>query len=130
MAMGMDEQCFPFLSEQEILEDGGELRMKLIDSLRMLSADGVLWGQPTEAGFAFRRDHYLGDEAEALGDVEIHSKLESPQPARRFRIWLARWPFPLGIMGWLPVSQYLALLQCAVPMSVRPTASLLWKHEG
>ncbi|MAO84044.1 MAG: hypothetical protein CMH50_09225 [Myxococcales bacterium] len=99
----------------EVLEDGGELRMKLIDSLRMLSADGVLWGQPTEAGFAFRRDHYLGDEAEALGDVEIHSKLESPQPlAGSGYGWLGG-RFHLGIMGWLPVSQYLACYNAQFP---------------
>ena len=60
-------------------------------------------------------DHYLGDEAEALGDVESYSKLESPQPlAGSGYGWLGG-RFHLGIMGWLPVSQYLACYNAQFP---------------
>ncbi len=99
----------------EVLEDGDQLRMKLIDSLRMLSADGVLWGQSTETGFTFRRDHYLGGEAEALGDVEVHSQLESASAlAGGGKGWLGG-RFQLRIAGWLPESRYLACSNAQFP---------------
>jgi hypothetical protein len=94
--------------QAEVLEEGNSAKIKLIDALKILGPSGALWGRPVDDGYQFHWQRILGDEADELGDVEVHMGLHR---AEGLRVSGAGWlggRFDMKVAGWLPESAYLA----------------------